>query len=174
MLIQGAPKRKQPGAREDRNPALFSTLRSVQCHHASSTQLRRRRHDDFMAVMALQMWVEWSEIRIRVKNRQKETYSSPKDSRVLRMCMLNELIWVSDSLHYTKFDWQYFFSFPVTNNFMEHFSVDKIFSPTSLKVSDYFSDNLSEHFSEYFMHILTKKSGKICINFENIFLILNS
>jgi hypothetical protein len=52
-------------------------------------------------------------------------------------------------------------------------SVDKILSPTSLKVNGYFSgkfnDNLNEHFSEYLIHILTKKSGKICINFENIF-----
>jgi hypothetical protein len=53
-------------------------------------------------------------------------------------------------------------------------SVDKILSPTSLKVSGYFSgnfcDNLSEHFSEYLMRILTKKAGEICINFEIIFL----
>jgi hypothetical protein len=43
-------------------------------------------------------------------------------------------------------------------------------SLTSLKVSGYFSDNLSEYFSEYLMHIQTEKFGKICINFENIFL----
>jgi hypothetical protein len=60
------------------------------------------------------------------------------------------------------------------SSWVKQLSVDKILSPTSLKVSGYFSgnfsDNLSEHSSEYFMHILTKKSGKTCINFENIFL----
>jgi hypothetical protein len=60
------------------------------------------------------------------------------------------------------------------SSWVKQVSVDKILSPTSLKVSGYFSgnfsDNVSEHFSEYFMHILTKKSGKICINFENSFL----
>jgi hypothetical protein len=57
---------------------------------------------------------------------------------------------------------------------VKQLSGDKILSSTSLKVRGYFngifSDNLSEHFSEYLMHILTKKSGKICINFENIIL----
>jgi hypothetical protein len=62
------------------------------------------------------------------------------------------------------------------SSWVKQLSVDKILSPTSLKVSGYFSgnfkDNLGEHFSEdfNFMHILTKKFGKICINFENIFL----
>jgi hypothetical protein len=59
------------------------------------------------------------------------------------------------------------------SSWVKQLNVDKILSPTSLKVSGFlsgkFSDNLSELFSEYLMHILTKKSGKICINFENIF-----
>jgi hypothetical protein len=61
------------------------------------------------------------------------------------------------------------------SSWVKQLSVDKILSPTSLKVSGYFSgkfsDNLSEHSSEFLMHILTKKSGKICINFEIIFLV---
>jgi hypothetical protein len=44
---------------------------------------------------------------------------------------------------------------------VKQLSVDKILSPTSLKVSEYFSDNLSEHFSEYlmfmFMFIIKKE-----------------
>jgi hypothetical protein len=60
------------------------------------------------------------------------------------------------------------------SSWVKQFSVDKMFSPTSLKVSDYFSDYLSEHFSEYLMHILTNKSGKICINCNINLLILNS
>jgi hypothetical protein len=51
------------------------------------------------------------------------------------------------------------------SSWVKQLSVDKILSPTSLMVSDYFSvkfsDNLSEHFSEYLMHILTIKSGKM-------------
>jgi hypothetical protein len=36
------------------------------------------------------------------------------------------------------------------SSWVKQLSVDKILSPTSLKVSDYFSDNLSEHLNEYF------------------------
>jgi hypothetical protein len=58
------------------------------------------------------------------------------------------------------------------SSWAKQLSVDIILSPTSLKVSGYFSgkysDNISEHFCKYL--ILTKKSGKICINFKNFFL----
>jgi hypothetical protein len=70
-----------------------------------------------------------------------------------RICQRNTLL-SKKSLVVKEFSW------------VMRLIVDKILSLTSLKVSSYFSDNLSEHFSEYLMHILTNKSGKICINFE--------
>jgi hypothetical protein len=56
---------------------------------------------------------------------------------------------------------------------VKQLSVGKILSPTSLKVSDYFSgkfsDNLSKHFIEYLMHKLTKKPEKKIYQFRKHF-----